>query len=131
MFLWCIINQTTAKANATITNIVRKINNLRELMIEKDSDVQSFNTTVRQLVNSYYANKREQVDKETLLANLFDAYISCKDNEFVAYIKRRKQEYIDQAHTLTPEILMEYALKQYQTIVKKRHEVWDHHIKNI
>jgi iron-sulfur cluster repair protein YtfE (RIC family) len=73
MFLWCIINQTTAKANATITNIVRKINNLRELMIEKDSDVQSFNTTVRQLVNSYYANKREQVDKETLLANLFDA----------------------------------------------------------
>jgi septal ring factor EnvC (AmiA/AmiB activator) len=120
MFLWCIINQTTAKTNATITNIVRKINNLRELMIEKDSDVQSFNSTVRQLVNSNYANKRERVDKETLLANLFNAYISCKDKEFVAYIKRRKQEYIDQALTLTPEILMDYAFKQYQTMVQEK-----------
>jgi hypothetical protein len=37
MLLWCIINRTTAKTNATITTIVRKINNLRDLMIEKDS----------------------------------------------------------------------------------------------
>jgi hypothetical protein len=36
MFLLCIINRTTAKTNATITNIVRRINNLRALMIEED-----------------------------------------------------------------------------------------------
>jgi hypothetical protein len=58
MFLWCIINRTTAKTNATITNIVRKINNLRYLMIEKDSNVMAFNTSVRQLLNAYFANKR-------------------------------------------------------------------------
>jgi hypothetical protein len=113
MFLWCILNRTTAETNATITTIVRKINHLPELMIKKESNVQDFNTTVRQLQNSYYANKREQPDPETLLSNLFDAYVICQDNDFVQYIKRQKQDHIDNTLILTPDTLMERALKQY------------------
>jgi hypothetical protein len=73
MFLWCIINRTTPKTNAPISTIVRKITHLRKVMVEKDSNVTAFNTNVRQLCNAYYANKREQVDSETLLYNLFEA----------------------------------------------------------
>jgi hypothetical protein len=52
IYLWCIINCTTTTTNATISTIVRQVNRLRELMIEKDSDVTSFNTSVRQLMNA-------------------------------------------------------------------------------
>jgi hypothetical protein len=58
-------------------------------MMEKDSNVQDFNTSVCQLVNLYSANKREQVDTETLLVNLFDAYLICKDHDFVIDINDR------------------------------------------
>jgi hypothetical protein len=83
MFLWCIIDRTTATTNATISTILRMITHLREIMVEKDSNVTAFNTNVCQLVNSYYANKREQVDSETSLYNLFEAYLICKDQDFV------------------------------------------------
>jgi hypothetical protein len=106
--------------NDTITNIVRKINNLRELMIEKDSNVTAFNTSVRQLINAYFANKREQVDQETLLTSLFEAYLACKDNEFVTYIKRKKQEHVDNTIVYTTEQLMDQAHKQYQTMVQEK-----------
>jgi hypothetical protein len=117
MFLWCIINHTTAKSNARITNIVRRINNLRALMIEKDSNVQAFNTAVQHLLNSYFSNKREPVDQAT--TNLFDAFTTCKDTEFVDYIKRQKHAYIDHTAVITPETMMDYALKQYQTMLQE------------
>jgi hypothetical protein len=83
------------------------------------SNVQAFNTAVRHLLNSYFANKREQVDQETLLTNLFDAYTACKTTEFVDKIKRHKQAYIDHTANITTETLMDYALKQYQTMVQE------------
>jgi hypothetical protein len=121
MFLWCIINRSTANTNATISTIVRKITHLREVVVEKDSNVTAFNTNVSQLCNSYYANKREQVDSETLLYNLFEAYLICMDQDFVTYIRRQKQEfYIDATIPITSDILIERALKQYQTQVEEK-----------
>jgi hypothetical protein len=96
--------------------IVCQVNRSTELMIGKDSDVTSFNTSVRQLMNAYFATKREEVDAETLLTNLFDAYKACKDNYFITYIKQKKHEHNEGgASTLTPEKIMDFALKQYQT----------------
>jgi hypothetical protein len=64
MYLYCIINGITAKTHATITNIVRQVILLRELMIQKDSDVQAFKTSVLQLTNAYFAHKHEKADQE-------------------------------------------------------------------
>jgi hypothetical protein len=90
-------------------------------MIEKDSNVTSFNTSVRQLMNAYFANKQEDVNAETLLTNLFDAYTACKDNDFVTYIKHKKQEHNEGgASTLTPEKIMDFSLEQYQTQLQER-----------
>jgi hypothetical protein len=50
LFIWCILDRTTAKTNATISTIVRQLNHLAELMVEHDSDVAEFNTHVRQLM---------------------------------------------------------------------------------
>jgi hypothetical protein len=122
LFLWMIVNRTTAKTNATISTIVRQLNHLTDVMSEHNSDVNAFNTHVRKLTNSYYANKREQFDSEVLLQNLFDAYMTCKDNDFVSYMKRKKQDHIDQTASLTTELLMNVALKQYQTLVQEH--VW-------
>jgi hypothetical protein len=44
-------------------------------------------------MNAYFASKWVEVDAETLLTNLFDAYVACKDNNFVTYIKQKKQEH--------------------------------------
>jgi hypothetical protein len=121
LFLWCILDRTTAKTNATISTIVRQLNHLAELMSEHNSDVSVFNTQVRRLLNSYLANKRDKFDHEVLLQNLFEAYESCKDHSFALYIQRKEQEHID-GNVITPEALMDLALKQYQTLVQKK--VW-------
>jgi hypothetical protein len=118
LFLWCILDRTTAKTNATISTIVRQLNHLAELMSEHNSDVAVFNTQVRRLLNSYFANKRETFDPEVLLQNLFEAYASCNDKSFVLYVQRKEQEHID-GIVVT---LMDLALKQYQTLVQKK--VW-------
>ena len=73
LFLYCILDRTTAKTNATISTIVRQLNHLAELMSEHNSDITVFNTQVRRLLNSYVANKRENFDKEVLLQKLFEA----------------------------------------------------------
>ena len=64
LFLFCILDRTTAKTNATISTIVRQLNHLAELMTEHNSDITVFNTQVRRLLNSYVANKRENFDKD-------------------------------------------------------------------
>lgn len=93
LFLWSIINHTTAKTHATISVIIEQLTNLPSAMSEFNSDVNAFNTQVRNLVNSYYANKREAYDNEVLLQSLFKAYKQVSDREFVEYIKRKEQDH--------------------------------------
>jgi hypothetical protein len=75
---------------------------MKELMLEKDSDVQAFNTRFQQLMNMYYAHKHQKVDEETMMTNLWDAYSICKDSKFVTYIQRNKEEWGDNHLILTP-----------------------------
>jgi hypothetical protein len=120
MFLWTIINRTTNQTNATITVIIHQLNHLETEMNDSGSDVSVFNTKVRKLLNSFYANKQQVFDEEVLLTNLADAYFACKDNDFVDYVKRKWQDHIDETRTLTSSALMELALKQYQTMVEQK-----------
>jgi hypothetical protein len=119
MFLWTIINRTTARTNATIAVIIHQLNNLEAVMTEENSDITAFNTKVRKLLNSYYANKRVTFDEQVLLTNLADAYKTCKDTEFVMYVNRKWQDHIDESNPITSTELMELALKQYQTMLEQ------------
>jgi hypothetical protein len=83
MFLWKIINRTTACTNAIIAVIIHQLTHLEAVMVETEesSDIMESNTKVRKLLNSYYANKCMTFDKQ-VLTNLSDC--TCMDNKFVA-----------------------------------------------
>jgi hypothetical protein len=75
-------------------------------MAEDNCDVAEFNTHARQLLNAYYANKREMCVKEVLLQNLFEAFATCQDRSFVLYVQWKEQEHID-GIAVTPDALMD------------------------
>jgi hypothetical protein len=119
MFLCTIINRTTARTNLTIAVIIGQLNHLKAVMTEANNDITMFNTNVRKLLNLYYANMRVTFNKQVLLTNLAEAYKTCKDNEFVAYINTKWQDHIDESRPITSLELMELPLKQYQTMVEQ------------
>jgi hypothetical protein len=119
MYLWTIINRTTAMTTATISVLLEQLNNLPSVMQEVNNDVTAFNSKVRKILTSYYANKRESYNETALLHNLAKAYGLCKDDEFVAYMKRKWSDHEDGTRPLDSQQLMEFALKKYQTSVEE------------
>jgi hypothetical protein len=128
MFLWAVINRTTAKTTATITVLLKQLNNLPAVMTECNSDINAFNTKVYKLINMYRANKQQEFDETILLDNLQMAYKMAKDEHFTAYIDRRWSDHKDGIRILTAPELMEFALKQYQTT--QYHGAWGADTKN-
>jgi hypothetical protein len=119
MYLWTIVNRTTAMTTATISVILEQLNNLPSVMQEVNNDVTNFNSKVRKILSAYYANKRENYNETALLHNLAKAYSMCKDEEFVSYMKRKWSDHEDGTKTLNSQQLMEFALKKYQTSVEE------------
>jgi hypothetical protein len=95
MLLWTIINCTTAMTTATISVLMEQLNNLSSTMNKCNHDINAFNTTVGCLLTSFYANKRDLYNETALLHNLARAYMACKDEEFVRYIKRKGSNHKD------------------------------------
>jgi hypothetical protein len=118
MFLWAVINQTISMTTEWLSVLLDQIFNLPGLMQGNNHDVQMFNTQIRKLLNMYYENKRQTFDETVLLNSLAKAYLSCKDEEFVMYIKRKWSDHQDNTIVLTSTHIMEFALKQYQTANK-------------
>ena len=119
MYLWAIVNRTTAMTTATISVLLEQLNNLPSLMQEVNNDVTAFNSKVRKLLTSYYANKRETYNETALLHNIAKAYGMCKDEEFVMYMHRKWSDHEDNTRILNSQQLMELALKKYQTSVEE------------
>ena len=84
-------------------------------MSENDSDIKNFNTYVNNQKTAYYANKHQNYDDQVLLSSLFEAYKSCQDKGFVAYITRKEDDHNDGTTTMTSKVLMDSALKNFQT----------------
>jgi hypothetical protein len=120
MLLWTIVNRTTAMTTATISVLMEQLNNLNTTLNEANHDITAFNTKVRRLLTSYYANKRESYNETALLHNLARAYMSCKDEDFVRYIERKWSDHEDMTRELTSTDLMEFALKRYQTSLEQQ-----------
>jgi ABC-type transporter Mla subunit MlaD len=115
LLLWTVINRTTAQTNATISAIINQLTRMNSIMEESKHDIKQFNTTVRTLLNSYVANRRHEYDETILINSLFASYKTTKDREFTLYITRKQQDHDDNTKTTSPNVLMEDALKFYQT----------------
>jgi hypothetical protein len=123
LFLWSIINRTTAKTNATISGIIFSLTHLDNIMAEHHNDITSFNTHVRTLLNQYVANRQSEYDQTILIDSLFQAYKTTKDNEFTQYITRKQEDHDDHSILLNAEQLMEHAMKLYTT--KMQRKTWE------
>ena len=115
LLLWAVINRTTAQTNATISAIINQLTRMNTLMEESKHDIKQFNTSVRNLLNQYTANRRHEYDETILINSLFSSYKTTKDKEFTLYITRKQQDHDDNTKIMTPNTLMEDALKMYQT----------------
>ncbi len=117
LMLWAVINRTTAQTNATISAIINQLTRLNTIMEDSKHDIKSFNTSIRNLLNQYLANRRHEYDQTILINSLFSAYKTTKDKEFSLYITRKQQDHDDNSKVLTATNLMDDALKFYQTRV--------------
>jgi hypothetical protein len=115
LFLWCILNRTAPQTNATITTIVRQLNRINNIMEEVKYDILAFNTKVRLLLNQYVANTGQEFDRTILITSLFEAYKLPTNQEFNTFIVRKEQDHNFNIAIITADVLMESALKLYQT----------------
>jgi hypothetical protein len=117
LMLWAVINRTTAQTNATISAIINQLTRLNVIMEDSKHDIKVFNTSIRDLLNQYVANRRHEYDQTILINSLFSAYKSTKDKEFSLYITRKQQDHDDNSKALVANQLMDDALKFFQTRV--------------
>jgi hypothetical protein len=115
LMVWAVINRTTAQTNATISAIINQLTRLNTIMEDSKHDIKGFNTSIRDLLNQYIANRRHEYDQTILINSLFSAYKTTKDKEFSLYITRKQQDHDDNSKVLTANTLMDDALKFYQT----------------
>jgi hypothetical protein len=115
LFLWCILNRTAPQTNVTISTIIRQLMRLNNIMEEGKYDILAFNTKVRLLLNQYVANTGHEYDRAILLNGLFEAYKLPTNQEFLNFIVRVEQDHNFNITMMTSDLLMESALKLYQT----------------
>jgi hypothetical protein len=113
-FLKVIIGKATVDTIATVNVLRSSIANLVAKMAEHNSNIKTFNSHVTFLKNSL-TSRMEQVPE--LMMNLFKAYASAADDDFVRYIQNKRDAYEDGA-IMTTEQLMSAALNKYELKVE-------------
>ena len=118
LLLKVVIMVSHVDTRATINSVRTKMSNLDQTMRNLESDIEQFNEYVIGLVEQLQAREQETQD---LLVNLFKGYKSCKDLEFVDYIKKKEDLY-EEGGDVSTEQLMEWALNKYKT--RQENQTW-------
>jgi hypothetical protein len=111
LLLKVIIRESRIDTRATVRHIRAKLNALPAYIASINYDIPAFNRYVLDLLEQLHARGETTHD---LLANLFTAYKTCNDADFVYFIKRRSTDY-DRGEDITEHTLMRDAQIQYQT----------------
>ena len=77
------------------------------------SDIEQFNQFVKGQCAGLSAHGETTTD---LIVNLFKAYESASDKEFVAYMHHKCEDYYD-GQVITADGLMDLAVKKYSTMI--------------
>ena len=118
-FLKVLIRESYLDSNATTSMIRTRLATLDELLAEVGNDVDKFHDEVKVLLSSLTARGETTQDLQT---NLFKAYGTCKDRQFVRYIADLQTKYED-GENITANHLMERAQHKFK-ILKTRKE-WE------
>ncbi|CAB9519988.1 hypothetical protein SEMRO_1063_G237100.1 [Seminavis robusta] len=111
-----LIKMVSVETKATVSIILKKLNNLDVLMEKCKSNVEEFNTIVDDLVAQLDARS---IATPPMMENLFEGYANCADPKFARYIYMKQEAYEDGTIQLEYPSLMKVALERYKVLVDK------------
>jgi hypothetical protein len=110
-----IVRESHVDSGATAHQIRRQMQAISQLMASLQWKIITFNEAVRELMSRLEARGETSTD---LLMYLFDAYLTCKDETFIDYIKVKQREFYDnKLPDYTPNDLMHHAEEEYKRLV--------------
>jgi hypothetical protein len=110
-----IVRESHVDSGATAHQIRRQMQAISQLMAKLQWQIITFNEAVRELMSRLEARGETSTD---LLMYLFDAYLTCKDETFIDYIKVKQREYYDnKLPEYTPNDLMHHAEEEYKRLI--------------
>jgi hypothetical protein len=112
-----IMQKAVVDTHATSSFFCKNLTSLDVYIMMIDSNIKHFN----QYVNINHAGLQAQGEKtDDLIINLFKAYLNVMDQNFVEYMKKKKDDYYDKGTTIMePETLMTHALNKYHILVQE------------
>jgi hypothetical protein len=113
-YLKIIMMETQQDTNATSKYLRDNIRELDQYIVKIDSDIIKFNDYVQEQLEGLAARGETTHD---LLTNLFRAYKSVSDKEFIRYIKDKETDYED-GEDVTASELMSKAKNRYKTMMQ-------------
>ncbi len=106
MLLKVIIRESHIDTNATVSYIRTKLSSLDTFLPTLEHDFYKLNDYATSLYNAWLARGEVFTD---LFVNLFKGYKAVSDRRFVAYVKKKEEEYEDGSLSITAQQLMTLA----------------------
>lgn len=116
LLLKVIIRECRLDTRATDRHLRNQLTDLTDRLKSMNYDIPMFNLHILGVLAKLRARGGTTIPSD-LLAHLFKAYERCPDQDFVIFIKHRKQAY-DMGQDFEPQDLMQYAQIQYQIQVQ-------------
>jgi hypothetical protein len=113
LLLKVIIRESHIDTRATVRHIRAKLASMSTYLPTVNYNITDFNRYVRELLDSLHARGETTQD---LLANLFEAYKTAADKDFVSYIKMKENDY-DEGKEVDPYVLMHQAQNKYKAMI--------------
>lgn len=107
-----VVRESHLDTHATVTTIRTQLSTLDTYVHTIGCNILKLNQYVKQLVTNLQARGETT---NNLLVNLFKAYLSTNDKEFVRYIHAKKDSY-DEGNNTSPDELMNLASNKYKLL---------------
>lgn len=117
LLLKVIIRVSAIDTNATVMSIRQQLSSIDTYIATVSYDITKTNEKVNTLLESLSARGETTHD---LLSNLFKAYRTVKDAEFVRYMTQKESDYEEGTTSLTPSRLMLLAENKFKTLKEKK-----------
>jgi hypothetical protein len=112
-----IMQKAVVDTRATSSFFRENLTRLDAYITTIDSNIELFNQYVN--INRAGLQARGETTDD-LVINLFKAYLNVADQNFVEYMKKKKDDYDEGTTVLEPETLMTHALNKYHILVQEK-----------
>jgi hypothetical protein len=114
LFLKIVVRESHIDTNATTSTIRDQLIDLHAYLAQVNFDISKMNQHAQMLLEALRARGETTND---LLNNLFKAYKTVKDEDFLTYIKNKESDYHEGTTDMTAERLMLLANNKFKLLV--------------